>query len=84
MNRLILMRVASLLGAALLQKKALAVLPNAMNRNVKEFIHLYAADLPFIKMDELPKSTIDCVTLVDTQSLITLKGVNKNTRCGCY
>lgn len=72
--------VASLLGAALLQKKALAVLPNAMNRNVKKFVHLYAADLPFIKMDELPKSTIDCVTLVDTQSLITLKGVNKSTR----
>lgn len=72
--------VASLLGAALLQKNSAAVLPAIMNRNVRNFIHLYAADLPFIKSDDLPKTSIDSVTLVDTQSLVTLKGISKNTK----
>ena len=72
--------VASLLGAALLQKDSTAVLPMVMNRNVKSFIHLYAADLPFVTLEELPKTSIDSVTLVDTQSLVTLKGMNKDTR----
>jgi tRNA nucleotidyltransferase (CCA-adding enzyme) len=74
--------VASLLGAALLQKDAAAILPSVMNRNVRNFIHLYAADLPFIKYDNLPKASIDSVTLVDTQSLVTLKGISKNTKVG--
>ena len=69
--------VASLLGAALLQKNSTAVLPNVMNRNVRNFIHLYAADLPFTPFEEIPKASIEKVTLVDTQSLVTLKGLNK-------
>ena len=72
--------IASLLGAALLQKKSAAVLPIVLNRNVRNFIHLYTSDLPFIKSEDLPKLPIESVTLVDTQSLVTLKGVNKNTR----
>lgn len=72
--------IASLLGAALLGKNPTAILPLVMNRNVKNFIHLYAADLPFVTFEELPKTSIDTVTLVDTQSLVTLKGINKDTR----
>ncbi len=71
--------VASLLGAALLQKGT-PILPSVMNRNVRNFIHLYSADLPFIPIDSLPKEGIEITTLVDTQSLITLKGLNKNTK----
>ena len=74
--------VASLLGAALLQKEATPILPVALNRNVRNFIHLYAADLPFMKLEDLPKGPIDRVTLVDTQSLVTIKGINKNTKVG--
>ena len=72
--------IASLLGAVLLQKNSTAVLPLVMNRNVKSFIHLYATDLPFVTFEDLPKTSIDAVTLVDTQSLITIKGMNKDTR----
>ncbi len=66
--------VASLLGAAILQKNSTAILPNIMNRNVKNFIHLYNADLPFTLIEDLPRTPIESVTLVDTQSLVTLKG----------
>jgi tRNA nucleotidyltransferase (CCA-adding enzyme) len=74
--------VASLLGAALLQKESAAILPKVINRNVRNFIHLYGSDLPFIAQDEFPKTPIDKITLVDTQALVTLKGINKNTRVG--
>ena len=72
--------VASQLGAFLLQDNVFAVLPQTLNRNVREFLHLYAADLPFIPVGDLPKESITAVTLVDTQSLITIKGLKKNTR----
>ena len=71
--------IASMLGAYLLQKDAYVVLPNVLNRNVESFIHLYGADLPFIRSDELPNQPISSITLVDTQSMITLKGMKKDT-----
>ena len=72
--------VASQLGAFLLQDSGLAVLPKMQNRNVREFIQLYAADLPFIQASEIPNESITEVTLVDTQSLVTIKGLNKKTQ----
>ena len=39
-----------------------------------------ALTLPFIRNDDLPNQPIDTITLVDTQSMITLKGMRKNTR----
>lgn len=71
--------IASMLGASILQKEAYAILPNYLNRNVRNFLHLYAAELPFTNRDQLPKKPIQSVTLVDTQSLVTLKGLNKST-----
>ncbi len=72
--------LASMLGAYFLQKDAYVVLPHALNRNVQAFLHLYGADLPFITIEELPGQPIDTLTLVDTQSLVTLKGMKKNTQ----
>lgn len=72
--------IASLLAAALLQKDAFALLPRKMNRNVKAFIELYGGELPFYLLDQLPKRSIDKITLVDTQSLVTLKGMGKKTK----
>jgi len=72
--------MASQLGAFLLQEDVFAVLPKALNRNVRDFLHLYAADLPFIAAKNLPNESINAVTLVDTQSLITIKGLKKNTQ----
>jgi tRNA nucleotidyltransferase (CCA-adding enzyme) len=70
--------IASLLGAALLQKNSFAILPSVLNVNVKNFIRLYDFDLPFTSYEDLPKEPIDFITLVETQSLITLKGVKNN------
>ena len=72
--------MASQLGAFLLQEDVFAVLPKALNRNVRDFLHLYAADLPFIAAKNLPSESINAVTLVDTQSLITIKGLKKKTQ----
>jgi tRNA nucleotidyltransferase (CCA-adding enzyme) len=72
--------IASLLGAHLLDENAVPVLPRRLNRNVRAFITLYGLDLPFVDPRDLPKTKIETVTLVDTQSLVTIKGMNKKTK----
>src|SRR5665648_78722 len=71
--------IASLLAAALLQEEALAVKPRTLNRNVSAFIDLYGGELPFYEMNHLPAQKIEKITLVDTQSLVTIKGFSMNT-----
>jgi tRNA nucleotidyltransferase (CCA-adding enzyme) len=72
--------VASLLGAYLLDESALSVLPRRMNRNVRAFITLYGAELPFIDPRDLPKESIKSICLVDTQSMATPKGMSLDTK----
>ncbi len=72
--------IASLLAAALLQEDAFAVKPRTLNRNVSAFIDLYGGELPFYEMNQLPSQKIEKITLVDTQSLVTIKGFSKNTK----
>jgi len=72
--------MASLLGAYLLDNSSIPVLPRKLNRNVRSFITLYGAELPFIDASDLPSDKIESVTLVDTQSLITIKGMDKHTQ----
>ncbi|MCS7011369.1 MAG: DHH family phosphoesterase, partial [Anaerolineales bacterium] len=72
--------IASLFGAALLEEGAIPVLPRRLNRNVRSFLTLYGADFPFVDARDLPSGIVDAVTLVDTQSLVTLKGMNATTR----
>ncbi len=67
--------LASLLGAALLEPAAHAVLPRRMNRNVRSFVSLHGAELPMLDARDLPTGPIRQVTLVDTQSLVTLRGM---------
>ena len=71
--------LASLLGAYLLDDRAVPVLPRRLNRNVRAFLTLYGLEFPFIEAQDLPKKKIDRITLVDTQSLITVKGVHNKT-----
>lgn len=71
---------ASILGAYLLSDHAYPLLPNTLNRNVQQFYNNYCSELPFILTQTLPKKNIRSVTLVDTQSMITLKGITKDTR----
>jgi tRNA nucleotidyltransferase (CCA-adding enzyme) len=67
------------LGAFLMNEKAYPVLPRRLNRNVRAFLTLYGAELPFVEARDLPAGPVHTVTLVDTQSLITLKGMSRQT-----
>src|SRR5512142_2793334 len=67
------------LGAYLMNEKAIPVTPRRMNRNVRAFLTLYGAELPFVEARDLPAEPIQTVTLVDTQSLVTLKRMSQRT-----
>jgi len=71
--------LASLLGAALINEGAVPVLPPRLNRNVRFFLNLYGAELPFLEQQDLSGEFVDSIILVDTQSLVTVKGMHRNT-----
>lgn len=67
--------LGAMLGAYLMNEGSYPVLPRRMNRNCRAFLAFYGAELPFVEIADLPSEAIDTVTLVDTQSLVTLKGM---------
>jgi tRNA nucleotidyltransferase (CCA-adding enzyme) len=72
--------LASLLCGYLLEEHSVAVLPRRMNRNVRAFYTLYGADLPFVEARDLPSGVlIETVTLVDTQSMVSIRGMRPET-----
>lgn len=71
--------VASLLGAAKLYPDARALLPNRLNRNVRDFLQLYADEFPFTWPHELPQKKISRLILVDTQHAPSLRGLDDHT-----
>ncbi len=71
--------IASLLGAQKLFSEAVPVLPRRINRNVRAFLSLYGAALPFVYPDDLPRRTVRRVILVDTQALTTVRGMRPDT-----
>jgi tRNA nucleotidyltransferase (CCA-adding enzyme) len=71
--------LASMLGAYLLDETAVPVLPRKMNRNVRAFVTLYGAELPFVDPHDLPNETVESICLVDTQSMATIRGVGPDT-----
>ena len=72
--------LASMLGAHLLVPEAYALLPRQINRNGREFLEKYGQELGFSTINDLPNKSIEQVYLVDTQSLVTLRGLNDNTK----
>lgn len=72
--------IASLLGAYYLDPNSTPVLPRKINRNVRGFLTLYGAELPFVELRDLPLEPIESITLVDTQTLTTIKGVTSQTK----
>ncbi|MCJ7717863.1 MAG: CBS domain-containing protein [Anaerolineales bacterium] len=67
--------LASLLGAHLLETHLIPVLPRQLNRNVEAFLTLYSVELPFLDPRDLTGDPIESVTLVDTQSMTSIKGM---------
>ena len=72
--------LAAVLAASMLQEGDIPVAPRKMNRNVRSYFTLYGNDLPFVDFRDLPVDPIEQITLVDTQSLVTLKGMARTTR----
>ena len=71
--------IASLVGASKLFPSAIPVLPRRINRNGRAFLALYGAELPLVHPDDLPRRRrIQRVILVDTQSLVTLGGMERD------
>ncbi|HNB51052.1 MAG TPA: CBS domain-containing protein [Anaerolineales bacterium] len=64
----------------MLDPEARPVLPQRLNRNVRAFLTIYGPQLPFVERDDLVKTPIESITLVDTQSLISLRGMTPQTR----
>ena len=54
--------IASLLGASKLFPAATPVLPRRVNRNGRDFLALYGAELPFVEPDDLPRGRITRVS----------------------
>ncbi|MCK9246401.1 MAG: CBS domain-containing protein [Anaerolineaceae bacterium] len=71
--------LASMLGARLLVPEAYALLPRQINRNGRDFLDKYGEELGFSRLKDLPHKEIDKVYLVDTQSLVTLRGMTEQT-----
>ncbi|HFC08600.1 MAG TPA: CBS domain-containing protein [Chloroflexi bacterium] len=71
--------IASLLAARLLDERAIAALPVRVNRNVRGFLTLYGADLPLTPWHDLPRDPIEHITLVDTQTLPSVRGLSPKT-----
>jgi len=72
--------VASLLGVWLLDRECTPVLPRRVNRNVRAFVTLYGEALPFLEFEELPRRSVERLTVVDTQSPPSIKGLHPGTR----
>ncbi len=76
--------LASQLGAWLLWPDAVPLLPHNINRNGKRYLKAYGAQLPYVDFKELPREPVDTIILVDTQSLVTLKGMSEDTKIVVY
>lgn len=75
--------IASLLGAAKLYPGALPVLPRRVNRNVRDFLHLYWEEFPLVWPQDVPARKfrkLTRVTLVDSQHIPSLKGLDDKTQ----
>jgi tRNA nucleotidyltransferase (CCA-adding enzyme) len=78
--------ISAQMAAAKLYPEAIPVLPRRVNRNVRHFLTLYGAELPLTSVQDLlaikpkgaPPIEIDRVILVDTQSMVTLKGMSRD------
>jgi tRNA nucleotidyltransferase (CCA-adding enzyme) len=72
--------LASLLAASKLFAGAFPVLPRRPNRNLQHFLTLYWDALPFVSPDDLPRAHVERAIMVDTQSVVTVKGMDADTQ----
>jgi tRNA nucleotidyltransferase (CCA-adding enzyme) len=72
--------LASQLAAWKLYPQARPVLPRRPNRNLRDFLTLYWDELPYVRYEDLPRRMdVERIILVDTQTLITPRGMSGKT-----
>ena len=71
--------IAAMLGFHLHHPATTPVLPLSLNLNVQDFLKQYRGALPFVRRQNLDKEPVQRAWLVDTQSLNTIKGMNRAT-----
>jgi tRNA nucleotidyltransferase (CCA-adding enzyme) len=72
--------LASQLAAWKLYPQARPVLPRRPNRNLRDFLTLYWDELPYVRYEDLPRRMeVERIILVDTQTLVTPKGMSEDT-----
>jgi len=71
--------LASIYAATLLYPDSQAVLPQKLNRNLRDFLALYKDEFPFIARDALPHRRISRLILVDTQAIAPIRGMDAQT-----
>ena len=72
--------LASMYAASLLFPEHVPVLPQNLNRNLRDLIALYKEQLPFVERRDLPREQISEVLLVDTQAIAPMRGMDEDTR----
>lgn len=71
--------VASQLAAHKLHPDGVPLLARRVNRNVKQFLGLYWDSLPFMRMEDWHRQSVDQVVLVDTQAVPGVRGLREET-----
>lgn len=72
--------LASQLAAWKLYSQARPVLPHRPNRNLRDFLTLYWDELPYVRHEDLSRHMeVERIILVDTQTLVTPKGMTDDT-----
>lgn len=68
--------IASLLGAYKLNNESVAILPKQLQSNVREFLTLYQAGLPFVKWEDFKDGAlVKQVTITDTSRRLDMANV---------
>ena len=71
--------LAAMYAAGLLYPDHRIVLPQKLNRNLREFLALYQDEMPFVQRRKLARQRISEVILVDTQTIAPLRGMDGKT-----
>lgn len=71
--------IASLVGVKFLDHQGVALLPRRMNRNVRAFLTLYGSDYDLVEFGDIPRGSIERLTIVDTQTSPSIKGMRSDT-----
>ncbi|MCE5259345.1 MAG: CBS domain-containing protein [Chloroflexi bacterium] len=72
--------LAALYAASLLYPDYIALLPQKLNQNAKNFVSLYQDVLPFIDRGDLPREHIDNLLIVDALAIAQVRGMDENTQ----